>query len=72
LKVKNHRLLLEFVDDRAGLVFLDETNDSVEQEQTADNTEIDPMLETGSHCKRKWSAKVFPHDQWINWLEQLQ
>ena len=39
--------LLELGDDGTGLVFLDETNEGVEQEQTADDTEIDPILETG-------------------------
>lgn len=38
--------LFQFVDDRSGLVFLDETNGSVEQEQGADDTEIDPVLKT--------------------------
>jgi len=40
--------LLELVDDRAGLEFLDETNCGVEQKQGADDAEIDPVLETGS------------------------
>jgi hypothetical protein len=40
--------LLQFVDNRTSLVFLDETNTSVEQEETANNTEIDPVLKTGS------------------------
>jgi len=40
--------LLQLSDDGAGLEFLDETNAGVEQEQTADDTEINPILETGS------------------------
>ena len=40
--------LLQFIDNRTSLVFLDETNTSVEQEETANNTEIDPILKTGS------------------------
>lgn len=40
--------LLQFVDNGTSLEFLDETDGSVEQEQTADDTEIDPVLETGS------------------------
>lgn len=39
--------LLQFVDDRSGLVFLDETDTSVKQQQSANDTEIDPVLETG-------------------------
>ena len=40
--------LLQFFDDGTGLEFLDETDSGVEQEQGADDTEIDPVLETGS------------------------
>ena len=40
--------LLEFLDDRTSLVFLDETDRGVEQEQGANDTEIDPILETSS------------------------
>jgi hypothetical protein len=40
--------LLQFVDNGTSLVFLDETDSGVEQEQSADNTEINPILETGS------------------------
>ncbi|CAI6098591.1 unnamed protein product [Clonostachys chloroleuca] len=40
--------LLEFVDDRTGLVFLEETNTGVKQQETANNTEINPIFETGS------------------------
>lgn len=40
--------LLEFLDDGTGLVFLEETDAGVEHEQSADDTEIDPILETGS------------------------
>jgi hypothetical protein len=45
--------LLQFLDNGTSLVFLDETDDRVEKEQTADDTEIDPILKTGSHCRRK-------------------
>ena len=38
--------LLQFVDNGTSLEFLDETNSSVEQKKTADDTEIDPVLET--------------------------
>ncbi|KAH3668244.1 hypothetical protein OGAPHI_001998 [Ogataea philodendri] len=38
--------LFQFVDNRTGLVFLDETNTSVQHKQTTDNTEIDPVLKT--------------------------
>ena len=38
--------LLQFVDNGTSLEFLDETNSSVEQKKTADDTEIDPILET--------------------------
>ena len=40
--------LLQFVDNRTGLELLDETDGGVEQEQTTDDTEIDPVLETSS------------------------
>lgn len=39
--------LLEFVDDRTGLEFLDETNGGVEQEKSADDTKVNPILKTG-------------------------
>jgi hypothetical protein len=40
--------LLQFFDNGTGLVFLDETDASVEQEQSANNTEVDPVLKTSS------------------------
>ncbi|ROV95796.1 hypothetical protein VPNG_08757 [Cytospora leucostoma] len=40
--------LLEFVDNATSLEFLNETDTSVEQEQSADDTEIDPILKTSS------------------------
>jgi hypothetical protein len=40
--------LLQFVDNGTGLVLLEETNAGVEQQKTANDTEIDPILETGS------------------------
>ncbi|KAH3673884.1 hypothetical protein OGATHE_001864 [Ogataea polymorpha] len=40
--------LLQLVDNRTGLVLLDETDTGVQHQQTTDNTEIDPVLETGS------------------------
>lgn len=40
--------LLEFLDDRTSLEFLDETDTGVKQKETANNTEINPILETGS------------------------
>lgn len=43
--------LLQLVDNRTSLVLLHETDNGVEKEQTADNTEINPVLETGSHCE---------------------
>jgi hypothetical protein len=39
--------LLELLDDGTGLELLDETNTGVEQQQGADDTEVDPILETG-------------------------
>jgi hypothetical protein len=39
--------LLEFLDNGTSLEFLDETDASVEQKETADDTEVDPILETG-------------------------
>ena len=40
--------LLELLDDRTGLELLDETDEGVEQEETTDDTEINPILKTGS------------------------
>ena len=40
--------LLQFGDDGTCLVFLNETDSGVEQEQGADDTEVDPILKTGS------------------------
>jgi hypothetical protein len=40
--------LLQFVDDRSGLEFLDETDTGVEHQKSTDNTEINPILKTGS------------------------
>ena len=39
--------LLQFFDDRTGLEFLDETDTGVEQQESANDTEINPILETG-------------------------
>ena len=57
---ENHGLesegLLELVDDGAGLEFLDETDTGVEEQQSADDTEIDPIGETGGkHGSSLWS-----------------
>ena len=38
--------LLQLVDNRSCLEFLDETDSGVEEEKGANNTEIDPILET--------------------------
>jgi hypothetical protein len=40
--------LLQLVDNRSSLELLDETDGGVEQKQTANDTEIDPILKTGS------------------------
>ncbi|VUC35121.1 unnamed protein product [Clonostachys rosea] len=40
--------LLEFIDDRTGLVFLKEPDTGVKEQETANNTEINPIFETGS------------------------
>jgi hypothetical protein len=40
--------LLQFFDNGTSLEFLNETDASVEQQETADNTEIHPVLETSS------------------------
>jgi hypothetical protein len=40
--------LLQFVDNGSGLIFLDETNGGIEQEQGKDNAEVDPVLKTCS------------------------
>jgi hypothetical protein len=39
--------LFEFFDNGTSLEFLDETDSGIEQEQSANDTEIDPVLETG-------------------------
>ena len=49
--------LLELVDNGTGLEFLDETDEGVQKKQTADDTEINPVLETG----RKNSGSL--HDE---------
>jgi hypothetical protein len=38
--------LFQLLDNGAGLVFLDEADKGVEQEQGADDPEVDPVLET--------------------------
>jgi hypothetical protein len=40
--------LLQFFDNGTGLEFLNETDTGVEQKQSANNTEVDPVLKTGS------------------------
>lgn len=40
--------LLQLVDNGTSLELLDETDSGVKQKQTADDTEIDPILKTGS------------------------
>lgn len=40
--------LFQFVDDGTGLELLDETNAGVEEQKRANDTEIDPVFETGS------------------------
>ena len=40
--------LLQLLDDRTSLEFLNETNGSVKEQETANNTEIDPVLKTSS------------------------
>jgi hypothetical protein len=32
---------------------LDETDNGVEQQKTADDTKVDPILETGSHYRNR-------------------
>ena len=54
--------LLQLLDDGTSLELLDETNAGVEQEQRANDTEIDPILETsgkdgGSLADRKRLAR---------------
>lgn len=52
--------LLQFLDNGTSLEFLDETNGGVEQEQSADDTEIDPILETGSQDSGSLKRKRTP------------
>ena len=40
--------LLQFGNDRAGLIFLNETDSGVKQQQSANDTEVDPVLKTSS------------------------
>jgi hypothetical protein len=60
---------LEFVDDGTGLVFLEETNTGVEQKESADDTEIDPILETGSKdgSSLKWRMLSAKHARRKRW-----
>lgn len=56
--------LLQLLDDRTSLEFLNETDTGVEQEQGANDTEIDPILKTGSQnsgslVNKSESAKQF-------------
>lgn len=37
---------LQLLDDRTGLEFLHKPNRGVEKQQSADNTEVDPIFET--------------------------
>jgi hypothetical protein len=39
---------LQFIDNGSSLEFLDESDGCVQQEEGADHTKIDPVLETGS------------------------
>jgi hypothetical protein len=59
---ENHSLqckcLFQFVDDRTGLEFLDETDCSIEQQQGANDTEIDPILETSGEDSSSLSARL--------------
>ena len=48
--------LFQFVHVGAGLEFLDETDTCVEQQQTANDTEIDPVGETS--CKHSGSLQL--------------
>ncbi len=54
--------LLEFLDNRTSLEFLNETDTSVKQEKSANDTEIDPILETGSEnsgsLEKRWLARL--------------
>lgn len=49
-KTATGSLLLQLLDDRTSLVLLNETDSGVEKQQTANDTEINPILKTGSHC----------------------
>jgi hypothetical protein len=40
--------LFQLLDNGTGLIFLDETDASIEQEQGANDTEVDPILKTCS------------------------
>lgn len=40
--------LLQFFDDRTSLKFLNETNTSIEKQEGADDTKVNPILKTGS------------------------
>ena len=40
--------LLELVDDGTSLELLNETDSGVEKQQSADDTEVDPVFETSS------------------------
>ncbi len=55
--------LLQFLDNGTSLEFLDETNSSVEQKKTADDTEIDPVLETSGPGLEL--AKTSDAERWI-------
>lgn len=49
-------LLLELVHNGTSLVFLNETDNRVEKQKTANNTEINPVLKTGGNCEHDVSG----------------
>lgn len=58
--------LLQFLDNGTSLEFLDETDTGVEEQETANDTEIDPVLETsrknGSSLDRTRNVSCTAHD----------
>ena len=44
--------LFESVDDVAGLIFLTKADNRIEKEESADDTEVNPILHTGSQDGR--------------------
>ena len=60
--------LLQLVDNRTGLEFLDETDSGVEEEKGANDTEIDPILKTCSKNSSSLSQTMLLARRFRRWF----